>query len=160
WLLGLPTGVLLIVLNRWIPESPRFLLAEGRDEEARLVMSRYGATVLVDDDRSDLAVEERVAGRFAQLFQRPFVGVTTVVVLRGLGVGRGSWGLHLWPPSHRCKRCPPPVPPDRILRASPPVGCPLNFVVPGWWGFWSSKGSILLLPWLTPAALGGFLFAG
>src|SRR3989449_10084964 len=40
WLLGLPTGVLLIVLNRWIPESPRFLLQHGRDQEAREVMQR------------------------------------------------------------------------------------------------------------------------
>ena len=26
WLIGWPTGVLFIGLNRWIPESPRFLL--------------------------------------------------------------------------------------------------------------------------------------
>ena len=38
WLLGAPTGVLLILLNRWIPESPRFLVANGRDAEARAVM--------------------------------------------------------------------------------------------------------------------------
>ena len=31
WLLGLPTGLLLIVLNHWIPESPRFLFQNGRD---------------------------------------------------------------------------------------------------------------------------------
>src|SRR5205085_11799865 len=30
WLLGLPTGMILIGLNRWIPESPRFLLTNGR----------------------------------------------------------------------------------------------------------------------------------
>src|SRR6266545_705722 len=48
WLLGLPTGVLLIVLNRWIPESPRFLLQHGRDQEAREVMHRYGAVVVED----------------------------------------------------------------------------------------------------------------
>src|SRR6266567_724353 len=38
WLIGIPTGVLLIALNYFIPESPRFLLANGRDEEARAVM--------------------------------------------------------------------------------------------------------------------------
>ena len=64
WLLGLPTGVLLILLNRWIPESPRFLLTHGRDEEARAIMQRYGA-VVVEDDNSELEVEEAVKGRFA-----------------------------------------------------------------------------------------------
>ena len=42
-LLGLPTGLLLILLNRWIPESPRFLLANGREAEARAGMDRYDA---------------------------------------------------------------------------------------------------------------------
>jgi len=41
WLIGLPTGLLLIGLNRWIPESPRFLLAHDREEQARAVMARY-----------------------------------------------------------------------------------------------------------------------
>src|ERR1700730_8935326 len=43
WLLGFPTGVLLILLNRWIPESPRYLLARGRTDEAVAIMERYGA---------------------------------------------------------------------------------------------------------------------
>jgi putative MFS transporter len=31
WLLGVPTGLVLILLNRYLPESPRFLFANGRD---------------------------------------------------------------------------------------------------------------------------------
>lgn len=42
WLLGLPTGLLLLVLRRWIPESPRFLIETGQHEEAARVMARYG----------------------------------------------------------------------------------------------------------------------
>src|SRR5690606_29841302 len=41
WLLGLPTGALIIFLNRWIPESPRFLSSVGLEHEARAVLRRY-----------------------------------------------------------------------------------------------------------------------
>src|SRR5207245_11568931 len=58
WLLGLPTGLLLILLNRWIPESPRFLLANGREAEARAGMDRYDAKVI--EDRSELNLEKEV----------------------------------------------------------------------------------------------------
>src|SRR5688572_5929207 len=45
WLVNLPTGLFMLVLNRWIPESPRFLLDRGRVAEARAVMARYGVTI-------------------------------------------------------------------------------------------------------------------
>lgn len=51
-LAGFPAGVLLIVLNRWIPESPRFLLATGRSTEAAAVLARYGAAVVYEDRRA------------------------------------------------------------------------------------------------------------
>src|SRR5690606_39826252 len=35
WLLGLPTGMIVIFLNRYIPESPRFLANAGLKREAR-----------------------------------------------------------------------------------------------------------------------------
>jgi len=46
WLIGFPTGLLLIVLSRWIPESPRFLLAHGRTDQAERVMKQYGAVIV------------------------------------------------------------------------------------------------------------------
>src|SRR3954447_24074070 len=67
WLLGIPTGLLLLLLNRWIPESPRFLLAHGREREAMAVMERYGAEV-VPAERSELEeVEAGVRSRWTQL---------------------------------------------------------------------------------------------
>ena len=159
WLIGMPTGLLLVLLNRWIPESPRFLLAQGREKEARAVMERYGAQVVEEDD-TDLLLEERVSSRFHQLFQPPFLGPTAVVVLLGLGVGLVSFGFQLWIPSNLQKLGFTEVTADRILRDSALIGFPLNFAVAWLYGFWSSKKTIVLLTLLTAGALFGFVLAG
>jgi putative MFS transporter len=159
WLLGLPTGVLLILLNRWIPESPRFLLANGREEEAKAVMERYGAEV-VRQEHSELEVEEHIAGRFGQLFRQPFLGLTIVVALFGLGIGLVSFGFQLWIPSNLQKLGFNEVTADRMLRDSALIGFPLNFLVAWGYGFWSSKKTMILLAVLTAGALFGFAIAG
>lgn len=159
WLLGLPTGVLLILLNRWIPESPRFLLANGREAEARAVMERYGA-VIIEDETPELQVEERLRDRFAQLFGRPFLGLTTVVGLFGLGVGLVTFGFQLWIPSNLQKLGFTEVTSDRILRDSALIGFPATFLIAWMYGFWSSKKTMILLALITAAALVGFIFAG
>jgi len=159
WLIGLPTGLLLILLNRWIPESPRFLLAHGREDEARAVMERYGAEV-VDAEHTDLSVEELVKPRFSQLFQRPFQSVTTVVVLLALGVGLVSFGFQLWIPSNLQELGLTEVTANRILRDSALIGFPLNFLVAGLYGFWSSRKTIVLLAALTALSLFAFAIAG
>jgi MFS transporter, putative metabolite:H+ symporter len=49
WFLNAPTGLILILCNNFIPESPRFLLARGRIDEARALMQRF--SVRLDGDR-------------------------------------------------------------------------------------------------------------
>lgn len=160
WLLGLPTGVLLILLNRWIPESPRFLLAHGRDEEAREIMHRYGA-VVVEDDRSELQVEEeRVKGRFAQLLTGPFAGLSVAILLLGIGIGMVQSGFQLWIPSNLQELGFTEVDSSRVLRNSALLGFPLNLVIAYLYGFWSSRKTIILLAALTAVALFGFVIAG
>ncbi|HUR24211.1 MAG TPA: MFS transporter [Acidimicrobiales bacterium] len=159
WLLGLPTGLALLLLNHWIPESPRFLLARGREDEARVVMGRYGA-VVVHDESPELAVEAGVKGRYAQLLQPPFMGLSAVVVLLGLGVGLVTFGFQLWIPSNLQRLGYNEVTANRILRDSALIGFPLNFGVAWLYGAWSSKRTIALLCALTAAALIGFVVAG
>jgi putative MFS transporter len=159
WLIGLPTGLPLILLNRWIPESPRFLLLRGQEEQARAVMQRYGTQIIVDQ-YSDLVIEERVNSRFTQLLQPPFLGVTTIVVLLGVGAGLVSFGFQLWIPSNLQKLGYTQVTADQILRDSALIGFPLNFVVAWLYGMWSSKKTVALLALLNAAALVGFAVAG
>ncbi|HEX2032535.1 MAG TPA: MFS transporter [Actinomycetota bacterium] len=159
WLIGAPTGVVLILLNRWIPESPRFLLAQGREDEARAVMERYGATV-VETDRSELQVERHVKSRYTQLFAGPFLGPTTVILFLALGVGVVSFGFQLWIPSNLQALGMDEVTTDRLLRDSALIGFPLNFLIAWMYGFWSSKKTIIVLAAVTAAALFGFAVAG
>lgn len=159
WLLGLPTGLVLIVLNRWIPESPRFLIQNGKEAEARAVMERYGAG-LVEGGDSELEVEEGVRGRWAQLAAGPFRGLSGVVVMFGLGVGLVTFGFQLWIPSNLQRLGFDEVTSSTILRDSALLGFPATFLIAFLYGFWSSKKTMILLGLVTAAALLGFVLLG
>ena len=158
WLLGLPTGVLLILLNHWIPESPRYLLASGREAEARAVMDRYGAAIV--EAPSELEVETDVKSQWMQLFRQPLIGQSLTISLLGIGVGLVLFGFNLWIPSNLRKLGFAEVTADRILRDSALIGFPFTFLIAWIYGFWSSKKTIILLTALTAAALLGFAIAG
>ncbi len=158
WLLGAPTGVLMVLLNRWIPESPRYLLASGREAEARAVMDRYGAMIV--EERSELEVEKDVKSQWLQLFRPPLLSQSLAIALLGIGVGLVLFGFNLWIPSNLRKLGFAEVTADRILRDSALIGFPFTFAVAWLYGFWSSKKTIILLTSLTAAALFGFSIAG
>jgi putative MFS transporter len=158
WLISLPTGLILILLNRWIPESPRFLLQHGRDEEARAIMERYGATVVEED--SELEVERHVRSRYAQLLTGPFLGLSAVVLLLGLGIGVVQFGFQQWMPLNLQNLGFGEVDASRLLRDSALIGFPLNFPIAYLYGFWSGKKTILLMAGLTALALLGFVIFG
>jgi putative MFS transporter len=157
WLIGLPTGVMFIMLNRWIPESARFLLAVGQDAEARSVMARYGA-VIVDTKQSEMEVESEVKSRWSQLVSPQFFGLTLAVACLAIGSGLVLFGFNLWIPSNLRKLGFTEA--DAILRNSALIGFPLTFLVAWMYGFWSSKKTIIILASLNAAALFGFVIAG
>lgn len=159
WLIGLPTGLFLILLNRWIPESPRYLLTHGRNEEAKEVMKRYGAAI-IEDKYSKLEVEKGVQDRLVQLFQPPFRRITFAVVILALGVGLVSFGFQLWIPSNLQKMGFTEAEANYLLRDSALIGFPLNFLVAWMYGFWSSRRTLILLSGFTALSLIGFAVAG
>ncbi|MDQ6607840.1 MAG: MFS transporter [Actinomycetota bacterium] len=159
WLIGIPISLILVLINRWIPESPRFLLQHGRDREARAVMHRYGATVVKASER-ELDIEQQVDGHYGQLFRQPFRGLTVVVAMLALGIGIVQFGFQQWIPTNLQKLGYGEVSASKILRDSALIGFPLNLPVALLYGFWSSRKTIILMAGLTAVALIGFVIAG
>jgi putative MFS transporter len=157
WLIGLPTGLALVMLNRWMPESARFLLAHGRDREAREVMARYGARV-VDAPRDDVPTTE--AGRWRVLGSSGFRGSSAIVVALGVGVGFMTFGFQLWAPVNLQQLGFSEITSDKILRDSALIGLPLTVVVAWLYGRWSSRGTLLVLGSGSVLALASFVVAG
>jgi putative MFS transporter len=159
WLIGIPISVLLVLLNRFIPESPRFLLQRGRDDEARAVMERYGVAV-TEGEESELAREQVVTSGYRQLFRHPFTGLTGVLVLLAIGIGAIQYGFQQWIPSNLQTLGYDEVDASKILRDSALIGFPLNFPIALLYGYWSSKRTIIIMAVVTAAALIGFVVAG
>lgn len=164
WLIGLPTGLLLIVLCRWIPESARYLRTRGRVDEANAVLRRFGAT-LVDngDDKTEPAAvvpPETDRGRFAQLYTGGLGRRSTVIILLGIGIGFVTYGFQLWIPSNLQHLGLGEAAADTLLRNSALIGYPFTFVAAWLYGFWSSKKTILLITAVTLLSLIGFVALG
>ncbi len=161
WLIGFPTGFLLIFLNRWIPESPRYLINNGRLKEAQQVMKRFGA-IAVKEKIIPILVEKdkNIKSQFKQLFRPPFLGLTATVGILALGGGFVQFGFQLWIPSNLQHLGYSQADSFGILRNAALIGFPLNFFVAWMYGFWSSKRTIILLTLLTAASLIGFIVAG
>ena len=153
WLLGLPTGVVLLLLNRWIPESARFLAACGRSAEAEAVLARYGAR-LASAPRP-LADAPVVGARdgYRRLLLAPYTKVSLPLVVLALGIGLVTYGFQLWIPSDLQRLGFTELTADTTLRDSALLGLPFNLAIAWLYGRWSSKGTLVLLGTCTTASM-------
>lgn len=97
WLAGIPTGLLLIVLNRYIPESPRFLCLRGHLDEARAVLARFGVQL---EAHAHASVPRDAASQatLGTLFRGSYAGLTFGLALCGVAWGLVNFGFFLWLP--------------------------------------------------------------
>ena len=160
WFFGLPTGLVIVVLNRWIPESPRFLLERGQDGAARDVMRRFGIHVDVQPavalDAGEHTAESPTLGA---LFRHGLGRHSAAVVLYGLGWGIVNWGFVTFLPT---------ILRDAGIQANASVllfyaalaGIPGTVAVAYLYGRWSSRKSMIGFALLTSASLSTFAVVG
>ncbi|HVG52972.1 MAG TPA: MFS transporter [Vicinamibacterales bacterium] len=166
WLMNLPTGILMLILNRWIPESPRYLLDRGRVDEARAVMARYGVVI----ELGPPAVSEPKTRRqplhwneVLALFRRPFRSQTLVVLAYGLAWGIVNWGFISFLPTFLRGAGFSAATSSYLLFLSAIVAIPGTVLVAYAYGMWSSRRSMIVfalasivcalgLAWIAPSA--------
>jgi MFS transporter, putative metabolite:H+ symporter len=105
WLLNAPTGLLLLFLSPYIPESPRYLMAVGRHADAAKVMARFSmaskepaATTKTDVPNEGSTRAPRYGFRI--MFSNAYYKRTIVVLLYGLGWSIVNWGFITFLPAY------------------------------------------------------------
>lgn len=156
WLLNLPTGLLIILLSRFIPESPRFLLHEGRVEEAKDNLAQFGIELIQAPENSKPEVTNH-ATEFGQLFCKPYVTLTLTVCLYGMAWGLVNWGFLTWIPFilRNYLHLDASIA-NHLLAKSALFALPGCVLVAWLYGFWSSKKTMALFAIGTAAVLAGF----
>lgn len=164
WFLGLPTGVILLLLNRYIPESPRYLMVHGKTAEALKVMAYFGVQVAdpAPAGRESASAASRAAigapqpGRFAELFRGGLSSLTVSLSVYGLAWGLVNFGFLLWLPLHLRSMGMGVAASDAILAKSALIAFPATVLVAWLYHSWSTRNSLVLFALLTAVSLVGF----
>jgi putative MFS transporter len=153
WFLNAPTGLILILCNNYIPESPRFLLAVGRIAEARELVKRFAVQV---DPRqwadtgaahAQLGAKDLVRGRFQ--------ATTATLNLAAAAWGLVNFGLLLWLPAELRARGYSVAGSNELLLYSSLLALPTTLLVAVLYSRWSTKWTLVILTVLTTCSLVG-----
>jgi putative MFS transporter len=153
WLLNLPTGLTLVLLGTFIPESAKFLLARGRREEARRVMERFGSKA-----HKVRSAERTAVRRQAEpLTSSAFLGKLIALSLAALCFGLIYFGLLLWLPEDLVTKGYSVSVSSKLLAESALIAFPTTFLVAFIYSAWSSKWSLVASLAVTIVGLLGVL---
>jgi putative MFS transporter len=155
WILNLPTGLSLVILGAFIPESAKFLLARGRREEARLVMERFGSKARQTRVAEQTALER---GPAVALTGRAFFGKLFALSLAAICFSLINFGLLLWLPADLIAKGYSVGVSSRLLAESALIAFPTVFIVAYLYSRWSTKWSLAASLAVTLAGLAGVLW--
>jgi putative MFS transporter len=147
WLQGFPTGLLLLAMARWIPESPRFLLQRGMHAELAAMTRRFGIV-----GRTSAVTPVGVAPAAAQ--QRE---LTAALVITALSWSFVNFGLLLWLPTDLQDRGFSAEIASGIIASSALIALPTILIAAVLYSRWSSKRTLIGTVLLTLAGLLGAL---
>lgn len=156
WLLGLPTGLLIIVLGRFIPESARFLASAGLQDEARAVLARFAGDKGVEVDAPPAAPAAAADGdtvATGQLLRGRHAAITWGLVTCGVAWGLANFGFLLWLPTNLGRMGMDTSAVNTLLTRSALLALPGTGLVIWMYHSWSSLKSLLVFIGLTFASL-------
>jgi putative MFS transporter len=159
WLIGFPTGLILIMLSPLLPESARFLLETGRIEEAQKVLARYGAAL--STDQIPLPSQEAHAERSQASHQRagrppksrPLLGLGVALTLAALAWGFVNFGVLLWLPASLIAEGRSVALTSAVIARSALIAVPTVAVATYLYSVWSTKRVLLIAIGVTVLGL-------
>lgn len=138
WLLNLPTGLALVLLGAFIPESAKFLLARGRRAEAQAVMRKFGADV----HRTTHGPKAEPRQQAAALSGGAFTAKLIALSLSAIAYGLINFGLLLWLPADLVAKGHSVASTSKLLAESALIAFPTIFVAAWAYSRWSAKWSV------------------
>lgn len=154
WVLNLPTGLSLVLLGSFIPESAKFLLARGRRQEARRIMERFGSKARHTRVAEQVALEQ---GSSVALTGRAFIGKLFALGLAAFCFSLINFGLLLWLPADLIAKGYSVGVSSKLLAESALIAFPTVFIVAYLYSGWSTKWSVVASLAMTLAGLAGVL---
>lgn len=155
WLLNLPTGLSLVLLGVFIPESAKFLLSRGRHEEAQRVMRRFGSKARQARPAEQIALER---GPSVALTGRAFIGKLFALSLAAICFSLINFGLLLWLPADLIAKGYSVGVSSKLLAESALIAFPTVFIVAYLYSGWSTKWSVVGSLAVTFAGLAGVVW--
>jgi putative MFS transporter len=159
WLINLPTGLLLVFMGGLIPESAKFLLSRGREDEAHKIMARFGTVshklAANEEDTDDTFAHHHAKhdGTEPKLWTGGLIGKTAALTISALAWGLINFGLLLWLPNDLVSKGYSMELSSRLLAESALIAFPTVFLCTFMYSQWSTKWSLATMLAVTFAGL-------
>src|SRR5690606_15750115 len=166
WLLNMPTGLVILILNRYIPESPRFLSNAGLESQARSVLRKFSgsaSTIEHDDPEHPGAPaldDPHVVQGMRALLRGRHASITWGLVVCGVAWGLVNFGFVLWLPANLGQFGIDEARVNKLLAQSALLAVPGIALVVWLYHRWSSVRTLVLFIALTTLSLLAFFVIG